>query len=319
MPRAATKFALTIPRFEDTHTLELLFKNLPVERYLISKERHHDLQIQLLEQVQYHLHAYFEVDNPAIPTALPELSGLLRGCFEALVGEDAVPGFDLQQCKSPDKWRKYCTKEDLEPIVAGIPLDALHIRYQVYWHAQRGPFAATHPLIVSHSNQWRLLERMWGEFRRVVPRPLHVNEGEFPEQPWYPEAREWWRSWQEDPWVFKKKHLVLEGPPDSGKTTLARSLVGNGRGFYPSSSKDFALMGLNNEDYDYVLWDDFDFNHVNRRNLLLLMQGDCVSIDVKCSVPYVLTWQKPIIFTTNFVIGDLGFLARVKLIKTEVV
>lgn len=47
------------------------------------------------------------------------------------------------------------------------------------------------------------------------------------------------------------------------------------------------------------------------------MQGDEVSIDVKCAAPYVISWRKPIVFTTNFEITDDGFLARVEIINTD--
>jgi hypothetical protein len=102
----------------------------------------------------------------------------------------------------------------------------------------------------------------------------------------------------------------MVGPPNAGKTTAARYLCANLRVFTPSSNKDFCLMGLTNEDYDVIIWDDFDLSSCNRRMLLCLMQGDLCSIDVKCNQAYVIMWQKPILFTTNFNITDEAFKAR---------
>ncbi|HUD45070.1 MAG TPA: hypothetical protein VMR41_05990 [Patescibacteria group bacterium] len=133
---------------------------------------------------------------------------------------------------------------------------------------------------------------------------------------WYGRLREWWDSWTQHPWYFKKRHCLLQGTANSGKTTAARFITNNRKAFIPSSNFNFCLQGLN-DTYDYILWDDFQFNHTNRRNLLLLMQGDEISIDVKCGAAFTICWRKPIIFTTNFEIDDDAFLARIEIINTD--
>lgn len=47
------------------------------------------------------------------------------------------------------------------------------------------------------------------------------------------------------------------------------------------------------------------------------MQGDISSIDVKCQPAYLIAWQKPIIFTSNFLIQDEAFNARVQVFNCE--
>lgn len=155
---------------------------------------------------------------------------------------------------------------------------------------------------------------MWSDFRRRKCQPVPVTV-QFTNRPiWLIQLEEWWSSWwQADGntnWYFKKRHVVLVGPPNAGKTTAAKRIAGTRRPFIPSSNRDFCLSGLCNEDFDYVLWDDFEFSLCNRRTLLCLMQGDITSIDVKCQPAYHLVWQKPIIFTTNFLVEDEAFNAR---------
>lgn len=157
---------------------------------------------------------------------------------------------------------------------------------------------------------------MWNDFRRR--KPAAIRPDQMPTinytTPWYQELHNWFIGWYDDngnpSWRFKKPHATLVGPPNAGKTTAARYLCSNLRVFTPSSNKDFCLMGLNNEDYDCIIWDDFELTCCNRRTLLCLMQGDLCSIDVKCNQAYCITWQKPIIFTTNFIIEDEAFKAR---------
>jgi len=163
---------------------------------------------------------------------------------------------------------------------------------------------------------WRLIEQMWRQFRQGKPRPL--MRADLPSirecTPWFQQLREWFNGWYVDgnpSWRFKKPHAALVGPPNAGKTSAARYLCADLRAFTPSSNPNFCLSGLNNEDYDIIIWDDFELTSCNRRLLLCLMQGDVSSIDIKCNQAYSITWQKPIIFTTNFNITDDAFNARV--------
>lgn len=198
----------------------------------------------------------------------------------------------------------------------------MHLRQQIYLLSQREPFSATHPVVVSHYNKWRLIERMWNDFRRRKCVTVRFDLSPTNEPEWYGRFRLWWNGWWGDngdtTWHFKKQHCTLVGPPNAGKTTAARLISRDRRPFVPSSNRDFCLSGLCNEDYDYVLWDDFELNQCCRRTLLCLMQGDFVSIDVKCQPAYLLTWQKPIIFTTNFAILDQAFLARSIIIDCDI-
>jgi hypothetical protein len=160
---------------------------------------------------------------------------------------------------------------------------------------------------------------MWNEFRQLNRATNTITHAtEIIPKHWFGRLREWWDSWIQptQTWRFKKPHMLLQGGANTGKTTAARFTAGTKRAFIPSSNYNFCLQGLN-DSFDYILWDDFQFNQTNRRNLLLLMQGDDISIDVKCGAPYIISWRKPIIFTSNFEITDEGFLARVELINTN--
>ncbi|HUD45072.1 MAG TPA: hypothetical protein VMR41_06000 [Patescibacteria group bacterium] len=107
MPRKATKFMLTIPRFEETLIIELLFKNhLNLKKYVIAKELHHELEV---EAIPYHVHTYFEIPNDG-PEDLGELRETIVCGLQAIMADEAPTGFDLQQCKHPDNWIRYCTK-----------------------------------------------------------------------------------------------------------------------------------------------------------------------------------------------------------------
>lgn len=209
--------------------------------------------------------------------------------------------------------------------MVGVSVTKLHLRYQVWFFAQREPFTASHPIVVAHSNQWRLIERMWGEFRRLPAQQLTIDElPQFELNAWATEFKQWFEGWYDDSgnccWRFKKAHCTLVGPPNAGKTTVARRLLADRRRrvFVPSSNRDFCLSSLNNEDFDVILWDDFDFSSTNRRTLLCLMQGDLCSIDVKCNLAYTIAWRKPIIFTTNFTVQDPAFHARSIIINCDI-
>lgn len=158
---------------------------------------------------------------------------------------------------------------------------------------------------------------MWHEFRQQNRPSTELQHATaITPKVWYQFIEEWWNGWINNGWYFKKKHMLLYGPSDSGKTTAARFITNNRKAFIPSSNYNFCLQGLN-DSYDYILWDDFELSSTNRRNILLLMQGDEISIDVKCGAPYTITWRKPIIFTTNFEITDSAFLSRVEQINTH--
>jgi len=157
---------------------------------------------------------------------------------------------------------------------------------------------------------------MWNDFRQRKPDTRHAGGlAEIcREIRWVKELEAWFKGWFDEggntTWHFKKPHCTLVGAPNAGKTTAARTVLAGLRIFIPSSNKDFCLQGLSNTDYDCILWDDFELTSCNRRTLLCLMQGDFVSIDVKCNQAYVIQWQKPIIFTSNFNINDEAYNAR---------
>lgn len=207
-------------------------------------------------------------------------------------------------------------QEDLEPTAFNISFEQLHLRLQVWRLSQSGPFDSTHPIVVAHPNQWRLIERIWTDFRRRKPRALVQQQlpGINSDINWFKELKSWWESWKDadgnSSWRFKKPHATLVGPPNAGKTTAARYLCSGLRVFTPSGNKDFCLSGLNEDDFDVIVWDDFELSCCNRRTLLCLMQGDLCTIDVKCNNAYTITWQKPIIFTTNFTLQDEAYNAR---------
>jgi len=157
---------------------------------------------------------------------------------------------------------------------------------------------------------------MWGDFRQRKPDTRNTQglAQISREVAWVNELTTWFKGWFNDngdtTWHFKKAHCTLVGAPNAGKTTAARTILSGLRVFIPSCNKDFCLQGLTPTDYDCILWDDFELTCCNRRTLLCLMQGDLVSIDVKCNQAYTIQWQKPIIFTTNFPITDDAFNAR---------
>jgi len=107
MPRIATKFMLTFPRFQESGIIEILFKHhLSITKYIIGKELHHELEV---EAIPWHLHCYFEIPEDG-PTELGQLRETILLGLQAIMGAEAPTGFDLQQCKHPDNWIRYCTK-----------------------------------------------------------------------------------------------------------------------------------------------------------------------------------------------------------------
>jgi hypothetical protein len=108
MPKPASKFALTIPHFGEKEVVRLTLEHLPSPKYLISVEKHHELH-KPLETSELHIHAFFELP-PNTANDLPTVREILLQALQSLAGDDAPTGFDIQQCKRPPQWIKYCTK-----------------------------------------------------------------------------------------------------------------------------------------------------------------------------------------------------------------
>lgn len=109
MPRPISHFALTIPRFEHHDVLEqALVHEMLCTTYVISTEPHEEPTT--LDQSSFHLHAYFLLDPESTCTQIDNVRQRLHSAFQALAGEEAPSGFDIQPAKRPEKWLCYITK-----------------------------------------------------------------------------------------------------------------------------------------------------------------------------------------------------------------
>lgn len=114
MPRPITKYFLTVPHFSDKHSVEIILKHeLLAKTYIISTEQHFssDVLEGNAEHGSQHVHAYFELQSVTEDeSSLSTIRERLCSGFQAVAGEEAPSGFDIQACKHPDKCIKYITK-----------------------------------------------------------------------------------------------------------------------------------------------------------------------------------------------------------------
>jgi len=122
MPRAITKFALTIPHFSHKDVLEIVLQHeLLCTTYCISSERHATNSTNT--DADEHIHAYFELNPEVTDTDINTVRERLHCGLQAVADQAAPNGFDIQSAKRPDKWLKYITKVSsmIETTQGGLP------------------------------------------------------------------------------------------------------------------------------------------------------------------------------------------------------
>lgn len=313
-------FAITISRYGDReHLARVLHASPTICEWVVARERHapnprlHRLfNIDEGDQCPFHLHAFCSLhrDHPQ------RLVDFRRWLLDSMQVGDNI-GLDLKQCKNKRTWIRYITKEDEEPLWRGIDSSLLNIRAQTIELARTQRFDVTHPIVVAHHNQWRIIQNIWNYFYAKF-NPDIIKEGIDQsllkkDVRWLKEFEDKADQTREGQWTFKRKAIYLVGPPDVGKTTAVREYARRHqlRIFQPNSSCNYPFAGIDVNNTDIVLWDDFRWRDEQERLILTFLQGDHCVCDVKFGLPENIKWRGLTVITSNVPPTNYALRARV--------
>lgn len=118
------------------------------------------------------------------------------------------------------------------------------------------------------------------------------------------EIREYLKR-QKENYQHKHGQLYIWGPKNTFKTTTINQIAAEEKWRVfeaPQSMREW--NGFDPRKYDLIIWDEFDSKQVeyNRKRLLQLLEGQNVTLDVKCLAPTTFNVRKakiPIVLLSN--------------------
>lgn len=300
--RSPSCFYGTLPRCSLTRTyvLDILLLLFPVLDYVISRERHSD--------GFPHVHFFVRL---TVCMPIKDFAEVLRSHIES-------GALNVLTCKNVARVISYITKEDTEPLY-NVSLSQLHFNVQLHkWllstrRLSFNDFPIRDSFVVRHKYCYKYIKEAFIDFhgRLRLGCPMYCRESY---EGWYNDVVSWYNDWFLNKWVAKKRQLYLYGHSNIGKSTCINKVLNGMRIFYP----DYGLFAFGdlNDNYDIIVFEEFDSSLYNMGIVKRLIEGADVRISVKSSLGRVIHWRKPVVFVSNELPGhDQSFLNRLKVVE----
>ncbi|CAF1021492.1 unnamed protein product [Brachionus calyciflorus] len=137
---------------------------------------------------------------------------------------------------------------------------------------------------------------------------------------WRDQVVEWFNDWVREGYNHKKRHLLLVGDSNHGKTTFIMALLGayNHQAFRPTrKDKRFAWESWNPRAYTHIIVDEFEFSDFDENTWKIAVEGLPFEQAVKFKDSETKIIQVPMIFISNKNPKDFpGFSSRILVVQT---
>ena len=284
-------YAITLPQC-DSHIDHIRYsiEGLEPKGYIIGKEEHKDCG------THYHIYLYLGQ----------------KECFESITQHLSTLGFgaiDLQSCRTPKHWGRYCTKEDYEAIYWGdIPQEYLHIGYRIrQWTLKHrvfvfDQFVANHYQLINvikghHAEYWseQTNIRRMSTVPSVVPILSHISVQRILSA------------------FVSHKHIYIHGETGVGKTTIAEYLTRQKSSVVEGGCQysDFEFSEITSAtDIFYAPDAPEKYLKFHRSKILRLADNGTCSINPKCAPLRQIYFDGQLVIVSNYAFPQDAALRR---------
>lgn len=266
----------TLDKWHVFYTLEGLCDSV-----LVSREVHED--------GGYHYHAYLHTKEK------DRITGIRDHLATTFYGDQTPESIKIETLRNADRWIKYCTKEDCDPIYVGMDSSKFHQSWKINSYIRGNesfnpmdPFIRQNPQLSNiiykmHTHYWNR------KYAAHIPTlPVRIDQ-----------TVDWANRAIKN--ILEKSHMILSGKSGVGKTALLREFCEGQVAWLPCGDTTFEFSQVSSTT-TFVIAGDAPENYLRKHRSTLLQIADrhITSINEKCGPIKAVAFRGAVIIVTNY-------------------